>query len=84
MVGIHRGPLSDDVKTAIETAKPPYPQLIDAEGAAFDQVATSKLPRVYLLDPSGKILWFDIEYGTATRRDLEQAIRAVLDLPAAD
>jgi hypothetical protein len=33
---------------------------------------------VYLLDPAGKVLWFDIEYSTGSRRDLERAIRFVL------
>jgi hypothetical protein len=36
------------------------------------------LPRTYLLDSSGKILWFDLEYSRSTRRELNQAIRYVL------
>jgi hypothetical protein len=53
--------------------------LSDKDGAAHKQVATSKLPRSYLLDPSGKILWFDLEYSPTTRRDLAQAIRFTLE-----
>jgi peroxiredoxin len=56
-----------------------YPVLSDADGAALTQVATSKLPRSYLLDPSGKIIWFDLEYSPTTRRDLAQAIRFTLE-----
>jgi peroxiredoxin len=56
-----------------------YPVLSDADGAALSQVATSKLPRSYLLDPSGKVLWFDLEYSPTTRRDLAQAIRFTLE-----
>jgi hypothetical protein len=48
--------------------------LLDAEGKALDAVATEKLPRTYLLDASGQILWFDIEYSESTRRELKNAI----------
>jgi peroxiredoxin len=49
--------------------------LSDADGAAFQQVATAKIPRSYLLDPSGTVLWFDLEYSPTTQRDLAEAIR---------
>jgi peroxiredoxin len=52
-----------------------YPQLADPERQAFAQVATEKLPRTYLLDASGKILWFDMEYSRTTRQQLLSAIR---------
>ena len=55
-----------------------YPVLSDADGAALEQVATGKLPRTYLLDPAGKVLWFDLEYSPTTRRDLASAIRVSL------
>jgi peroxiredoxin len=52
-----------------------YPQLSDRDHTAFAHVATQKLPRTYLLDASGKILWFDIEYSRSTRQQLLSAIR---------
>ncbi len=55
-----------------------YPVLSDSDGEALKQVATGKLPRTYLLDASGKILWFDLEYSPTTRRDLSAAIRVSL------
>ena len=55
-----------------------YPVLSDADGAALQQVATGKLPRTYLLDPAGRVLWFDLEYSPTTRRDLASAIRVSL------
>jgi peroxiredoxin len=55
-----------------------YPVLSDADGAALQQVASGKLPRTYLLDPAGKVLWFDLEYSPTTRRDLASAIRVSL------
>ena len=36
-----------------------FPNLLDADGKAFAQVGSEKLPRTFVLDPSGKILWFD-------------------------
>jgi peroxiredoxin len=52
--------------------------LVDADGAFFAKVATEKLPRVYLLDPSRKILWFDIEWSRNTRTLLRQGLRATV------
>jgi hypothetical protein len=52
--------------------------LLDEDGAALSHVATSMLPRTYLLDQSGKILWFDIEYSHAMWRDLREALRAIV------
>jgi peroxiredoxin len=54
-----------------------FTNLLDADGKAFAQVGSERLPRTYLLDPSGKILWFDIEYSHATRRELHDALRVV-------
>lgn len=52
-----------------------FPVLSDADGAAYKQVATANIPRTYLLDPAGQVLWFDLEYSPTTRRDMVQAIR---------
>ena len=48
--------------------------LLDANGEALARVARRKIPRVYLLDAEGRILWFDIEYSRTTERDLRNAI----------
>jgi len=61
----------------LKAATREFPNLLDADGKAFAQVGSEKLPRTYLLDPQGKILWFDIEYSLGTRRELHQALRAV-------
>lgn len=55
-----------------------FEHLLDADGRAFAQVGSEKLPRTYLLDAQGKILWFDIEYSPATRRELQQALQATV------
>jgi peroxiredoxin len=68
----------DEPQLAAESAKQAgaeFAVLCDADGAAFKQVATEKIPRSYLLDPSGTVLWFDMEYSPTTLRDMVQAIR---------
>jgi peroxiredoxin len=52
-----------------------FTNLLDADGKAFTQIGSERLPRTYVLDPSGKIVWFDIEYSLATRRELHEALR---------
>ena len=37
-----------------------------------------RLPRVFLVDDRGKILWFDVEYSRTTRQELLQAIQVTL------
>jgi peroxiredoxin len=78
IVAINTG---DPPQRAAEVAKEAgaaFPVLCDADGAVFRQVATGKLPRSYLVDPAGKILWLDLEYSATTRRDMVQAIRFAL------
>jgi peroxiredoxin len=48
--------------------------LIDEPGQALARVATGKLPRTYLLDAEGRIVWFDIEFSRATERELRNAL----------
>jgi peroxiredoxin len=78
VVGINCGDDSRLAKELVDHAKAKFVNLCDRDGAAFAQVGTGRMPRTYLLDASGKILWFDIEYSHTTRRDLAQAIRFVL------
>jgi peroxiredoxin len=66
------------VQQMVSKAGVKFPVLLDAQGQALAQLATKKLPRTYLLDGSGKILWFDIEYSRSTWRDLRRAIQYVL------
>ena len=72
-------------KEAVETARVAAnkaqlsnPVLLDSQGMAFQQVASDYLPRTYVLDAKGKILWLDIGYSTETQRHLELAIRYAL------
>ncbi len=78
VVGIGVKDPPDAARKAVEDAGAKYVHLLDPQGEYFAKVATEKIPRVYLLDAAGKILWFDIEYSTSTRRDLERAIQFAL------
>jgi peroxiredoxin len=53
--------------------------LLDETGKAYAAVGTDYLPRTYLIDSTGKILWLDLEYSATTRRQLNEAIRHVLE-----
>lgn len=55
-----------------------YTLLSDPTGDAFAQLGNGKLPRVYVLDAEGKIVWFDIEYSRSTRRELKQTLAAMI------
>lgn len=52
----------------------------DQEGEAFGQVATpdASTPRSFVLDGKRQVVWLDIEYSRATRRQLQSAIDFVV------
>ena len=58
----------------LKQTKATFPQLLDTNGKALAQVGSVALPRLYVLDPAGKIVWFDIEYSESTRRELAQTL----------
>jgi len=60
------------------------PTLLDHDGKGFAQVASSRLPRVYILDGEGTIVWFDVEYSLATRREIHQTLHALSAKDPAD
>jgi len=78
VVAVNEGDAAESVKRRVEEADAAFPNLLDPDGALFAQVATEKLPRLYLLDAEGKILWFDLEYSPTTRDNMLQAIEVAL------
>lgn len=48
--------------------------LVDADAKLFKQFAKSKLPRTYVIDKNGNILWYDLEYSLSMRRELSNAL----------
>ncbi len=82
VVGIAVNETAAGAKAALDKAGAKFVNLLDADGKAFAQLGSARLPRVFLVDPAGKILWFDIEYSQTTRRELHQALRTVTGEPA--
>lgn len=74
MIGIAVGQPAGAVQAKLNQVQATFPQLLDTTSAAFAQVGTVALPRIYVLDTEGKIVWFDIEYSEATRRELRQTL----------
>jgi len=74
VVAINRGQSIDDARAEADKAGVQFPVLVDEGGKAYEQVATRYLPRTYLLDSNGKVVWLDLDYSNETRRHLNQAI----------
>ena len=74
VVGIAVRQAAGSVQAALNQAQAKFPQLIDSDGKAFATVGTAALPRLYVLNPAGEIVWFDIEYSEGTRRELWQTL----------
>ncbi len=74
VVGVAVNESAANAAEALNKAGATFTNLLDADGMVFAQVGSERLPRTYVLDPSGKILWFDIEYSLTTRRELHQAL----------
>lgn len=78
VIGINEGDSPTAVREELKNAEATFPNLLDSGGQYFAKVATAKLPRTYLLDAQGKILWLDIVYSRTTLRDLETGIKVAL------
>jgi peroxiredoxin len=77
IVGVAVDQSPQEAQQALKKAGATFTNLHDADGKAFALMGTGRFPRTYVLDPSGKIVWFDIEYSMATRRELHQALRTL-------
>lgn len=78
VVAVNVGGEAEAVKQQLDDAGAKFPVLLDGDGAYFAKVATDFLPRVYLLDSTGKILWFDLQWSSTARQSLLQGIDAAL------
>jgi len=77
VVGVAVNESAASAAEALNKAGAGLTNLLDADGTAFALVGSERLPRTYVLDSSGKIVWFDIEYSLTTRRELHEALRAM-------
>jgi len=78
VVAVNVGDEVDQVRQAYQEAHAEFPCLLDHNKLAFTAVATGQLPRTYLLNGTGQILWMDIVYSRSTRRELANAIHYYL------
>jgi peroxiredoxin len=83
VVGIVVNEAPKDAQATLHNSKAAFANLIDAGGKAFAQIGSQRLPRTFVLDASGKIVWFDIEYSLMTRRELKQTLNALVGDAAA-
>ena len=77
IVGVAVDMPNSEVQSTVDDTGANFTQLLDADGKAFNQVGLTKMPRVYVLDESGEIAWFDIEYSQSTHRELQQTLQAL-------
>jgi len=78
VIAVNEGDTPAGVKPLLDETGEHVMNLFDPEGEFFRTVATSILPRVYLIDSEGRIVWFDIEYSQSMKRDLRQALEVAL------
>jgi peroxiredoxin len=79
VIGISVGDPAAVVQQETAKAGATFPNLLDPKGEYFAKIAKDKrMPRTFLLDAAGRVLWFDVEYSRSSRRDLVQSIRVAL------
>ncbi len=77
-IAVHVGPTPENYAQLCQEHGQDVLCLTDADRAYFAQVARQKLPRTYLVNADGKILWLDLEYSRTTRFELANALRYFL------
>jgi PAS domain-containing protein len=77
VLAIHVGEASPAVTEAVQAAGITFPVLVDRNRAYFALVARQYLPRIYLVNQEGKILWLDLGFTELTGRTREQLLQAV-------
>lgn len=55
----------------------------DTEQKLMKSLGSGRMPRIYVLDATGKIVWMDIEFSQATRRELKATLQAIAPKPKA-
>ena len=74
VVAINVGDTSEDQQNLLSQIDHSYVILQDSDRQAWSQVASELLPRTYLLNADGRVLWMDVEYSRSSRRELRNAI----------
>lgn len=76
-VAINEKDSAQKIAEVLAQAKIDFPVLVDPDGTYFAKVATEQLPRIYVLDRGGKIVWFDLKYSETTRRMLKEVLQVI-------
>lgn len=79
VVAVNVGETAESAREHLDQAGTGIDSLFDTDADLLGQVTTEGLPRVYLVDHEGTVLWFDIEYSPSTLRQLLLGIRFVLE-----
>jgi len=75
VVGINVKDKPEFVRQFVEKNGLAVPMLLDANGEYYARIAKDRqMPRVYLVDSSNQILWFDVEYSRSSREDFTKAL----------
>lgn len=77
IVGLVAGQQPAAIKQTLAKTQAKFPHLVDTAGGTISQITRAVLPQVYVLDVNGAVVWFDIEYSEASRRELRQSIAAL-------
>jgi peroxiredoxin len=78
VVGVNVDQDAAKARQAVERAGAKFSVLLDPGKKYFDKLATDKPTRTYLIDASGVVRWFDVEYSRTTARDLLAGIEFIL------
>jgi len=81
VIAVNERNTSEEVRAALKETSSDFSVLLDRDGALFAKVGTDWMPRTLVLDPAGKILWFDILYQPGTLNDLMQLLRTEFNQP---
>jgi len=78
VIGVNENDPSEVVSKHVKDGGATFPVVLDPGGAYFAAIATERLPRLYVVDATRKILWFDLEFSETTRSSLQEAVQAAL------
>ncbi len=77
-IAIHVGPAPENYQQLCQEFGQDTLCLLDPQQNYFAKLAQKKLPRTYVLDAKGGIVWLDIEYSRTTRYELHNVLQFCL------
>lgn len=74
VIAVNVGGSLEATKTLTGDAADKIVSLVDEQKSLFHEFAKQGVPRTYLLDNQGEIVWFDMEYSLGMQRSLDNAV----------